>query len=131
MATGERDSPGARRGAGASRCGRRRPAMRSVVHSRRGRDDEIPDVVPRVLRVSAALGWRLLVVVAALYVIGIVVSYVAAVVVPVAIALLLAALLAPAVHQLQVRQVPRGRGHRARAHRRPGRCSAACWPSSW
>ena len=35
-------------------------------------------------------------------------SYVAAVVVPVAIALLLAALLAPAVHWLQVRQVPRG-----------------------
>jgi putative heme transporter len=41
-------------------------------------------------------------------VIGTVVSYVAAVVVPVAIALLLAALLAPAVHWLQVRQVPRG-----------------------
>ena len=56
------------------------------------------DLVPRVLRVSAALGWRLLVVVAALYVIGIVVSYLAAVVVPVAVALLLAALLSPAVH---------------------------------
>jgi putative heme transporter len=81
--------------------------MRSVVRNGRP-DDDIPDVVPRVLRVSAALGWRLLVVVAALYVIGIVVSYVAAVVVPVAIALLLAALLAPAVHQLQARQVPRG-----------------------
>ena len=81
--------------------------MRSVVQSGR-LDDEVPDVVPRILRVSAALGWRLLVVVAALYVIGIVVSYVAAVVVPVAIALLLAALLAPAVHQLQARQVPRG-----------------------
>ena len=65
-------------------------------------------MVPRILRVSAALGWRLLVVVAALYVIGTVVSYVAAVVVPVAIALLLAALLAPAVHRLQARQVPRG-----------------------
>src|SRR3954453_5286301 len=70
--------------------------------------DEVGAVVPRVLRVSAALGWRLLVVVAALYVIGTVVAYVAAVVVPVAIALLLAALLAPAVHWLQVRQVPRG-----------------------
>jgi putative heme transporter len=81
--------------------------MRSVARSGR-LDDEVPDVVPRILRVSAALGWRLLVVVAALYVIGIVVSYVAAVVVPVAIALLLAALLAPAVHQLQARQVPRG-----------------------
>jgi predicted PurR-regulated permease PerM len=70
--------------------------------------DEIGAVVPRVLRVSAALGWRLLVVVAALYVIGMVVAYVAAVVVPVAIALLLAALLAPAVHWLEARQVPRG-----------------------
>jgi predicted PurR-regulated permease PerM len=66
------------------------------------------DLVPRVLRVTAALGWRLLVVVGALYVIGIVVSYLAAVVVPVAVALLLAALLSPAVHQLQVRGVPRG-----------------------
>ena len=81
--------------------------VRSVVRTRRA-DDDVPDVVPRVLRVSAALGWRLLVVVAALYVIGYVVSYVAAVVVPVAIALLLAALLAPAVHGLEVRRMPRG-----------------------
>jgi len=79
-------------------------------NGRRGRriDDEIPELVPRVLRVSAALGWRLLVVVAALYVIGTAISYVATVVVPVAIALLLAALLAPAVRWMQVRQVPRG-----------------------
>jgi predicted PurR-regulated permease PerM len=82
--------------------------VRSVVRTRRDDDEDVPDVVPRVLRVSAALGWRLLVVVAALYVIGYVVSYVAAVVVPVAIALLLAALLAPAVHWLQARAVPRG-----------------------
>jgi predicted PurR-regulated permease PerM len=72
------------------------------------RDDDIPELVPRVLRVSAALGWRLLVVVAALYVIAQVVGYLTAVVVPVAIALLLAALLAPAVRWLQVRGVPRG-----------------------
>ena len=77
--------------------------VRSVARDRRA-DDDVPDVVPRILRVSAALGWRLLVVVAALYVIGYVVSYVAAVVVPVAIALLLAELLAPAVHWLQVRR---------------------------
>jgi putative heme transporter len=64
--------------------------------------------VPKALRTAAALGWRLLVVVAALYVIGTVAGYLAAVVVPVAIALLLAALLAPAVHWLQVRTVPRG-----------------------
>jgi predicted PurR-regulated permease PerM len=61
-----------------------------------------------VLRVTAALGWRLLVVVAALYVIGVVASYLAAVVVPVAVALLLAALLSPAVHRLQTLGVPRG-----------------------
>ena len=84
--------------------------VRSVTRTRRDgdSDSDIPDVVPRVLRVSAALGWRLLVVVAALYVIASAVSYVAAVVVPVAIALLLAALLAPAVHWLQERRVPRG-----------------------
>ena len=87
--------------------------VRSVARGQRADDDvpdvpDVPDVVPRILRVSAALGWRLLVVVAALYVIGTVVSYVAAVVVPVAIALLLAALLAPAVHWMQARRVPRG-----------------------
>ena len=71
-------------------------------------EDDIQARVPRVLRVSAAMGWRLLVVVAALYVISQVVAYLAAVVVPVAIALLLAALLAPAVHALQVHNVPRG-----------------------
>jgi predicted PurR-regulated permease PerM len=61
-----------------------------------------------MLRIGAALGWRLLVVVAALYAIGVAVAYLASVVVPVAIALLLAALLAPAVHWLEVRRVPRG-----------------------
>ena len=75
------------------------------------RDDRAEDVggtVPRVLRVAAALGWRLLVVVAALSVIGVVASYLAAVVVPVAVALLLAALLSPAVHRLHGSGVPRG-----------------------
>ncbi|MHA6623144.1 AI-2E family transporter [Pseudonocardia sp. DLS-67] len=56
---------------------------------------------------GAALGWRLLVVVAALAVIGVVVAYLAAIVVPVAIALLLAALLAPAVTWLTRHHVPR------------------------
>jgi putative heme transporter len=72
------------------------------------RPDDVRGTVPRVLRVTAALGWRLLVVVAALYVIGTVASYLAAVVVPVAVALLLAALLSPAVHRLQTHGVPRG-----------------------
>jgi predicted PurR-regulated permease PerM len=72
------------------------------------RADDVRPHVPRVLQVTAALGWRLLVVVAALYVLGIVASYLAAVVVPVAVALLLAALLSPAVHRLQTCGVPRG-----------------------
>nr|WP_225954874.1 AI-2E family transporter [Kibdelosporangium phytohabitans] len=59
------------------------------------------------MQVSAALGWRLLVVAATLAVLGVVVGYLAAVVVPVAIALLLAALLAPAVGFLVNRGVPR------------------------
>ena len=70
--------------------------------------DDITASVPRALRVCAALGWRVLVVAAALYVLGVVVSYLAAVVVPVAIALLLAALLAPAVTRLQSWRVQRG-----------------------
>ena len=77
-----------------------------------------------------ALGWRLLVVVAALYVIGDVASYLAAVVIPVAVALLLAALLSPAVHRLQSGGVPRGARDRAGHGRRARRCSAVCSPSS-
>jgi predicted PurR-regulated permease PerM len=64
--------------------------------------------VPRILRVGAALGWRLLVVVASLYVIGLGAAYLAPLVVPVAVALLLAALLSPAVHRLHDHGVPRG-----------------------
>ncbi|WP_053734409.1 AI-2E family transporter [Nocardia sp. NRRL S-836] len=64
--------------------------------------------VPDALRVAAAIGWRLLVVVAALYVLGSVLGRLAALVVPLAIALLLAALLTPAVGQLMARRVPRG-----------------------
>lgn len=66
------------------------------------------DPIPAVLRVSAALSWRFLVVVAALYVVGVIFSRLAALVVPLAIALLLAALLAPAVDFLMARRVPRG-----------------------
>jgi predicted PurR-regulated permease PerM len=70
--------------------------------------DDVQDVVPRILRVAAALGWRFLVVVAALYVVGTVTGYLAGLVVPVAIALLLAALLAPGVDQFAGLGVPRG-----------------------
>lgn len=81
---------------------------RSTGGNARSRIDDITATVPRALRVSGALGWRLLVVVAAFYVIGQVVGYLAAIVVPVAIALLLAALLTPAVGWLQRHRVPRG-----------------------
>lgn len=70
--------------------------------------EDIRQVVPRTLRVSAAVGWRLLVVAAALYVIGITVSFLAPLVVPVAIAVLLAALLAPAVSYLVKHKLRRG-----------------------
>jgi predicted PurR-regulated permease PerM len=70
-----------------------------------------PDVtgwVPRGLRVSAALSWRFLAVVAALAVIVWLVGYLSVVVIPVSVALLLAALLVPAVHRLTLVGVPRG-----------------------
>lgn len=69
--------------------------------------DDTRQAIPRALRVSAALGWRFLIVMATLYVIGIVVSYLAPLVVPVSIALLLAALLAPAVSFLARHRLPR------------------------
>jgi predicted PurR-regulated permease PerM len=64
--------------------------------------------IPTALRVGAAWGWRFLVVVAALYVVGVIFGRLAALVVPLAIALLLAALLTPAVGFLMARRVPRG-----------------------
>ena len=64
--------------------------------------------VPRLLRVSAAISWRLLVVVGAVAVTAFVAVRLAGVVVPVAVALLLAALLALAVSQLHAAGVPRG-----------------------
>jgi predicted PurR-regulated permease PerM len=84
------------------------PESPPVERTQFDRADDIRPLVPRVLQVTAALGWRLLVVVAALYVLGIVAFYLAAIVVPVAVALLLAALLSPAVHRLQTSGVPRG-----------------------
>nr|WP_042180399.1 AI-2E family transporter [Kibdelosporangium sp. MJ126-NF4]CEL14372.1 protein of unknown function UPF0118 [Kibdelosporangium sp. MJ126-NF4]CTQ88738.1 protein of unknown function UPF0118 [Kibdelosporangium sp. MJ126-NF4] len=64
--------------------------------------------VPRLLRVIAAISWRIVAVAAALYILGHVVGFLAPVVVPLAIALLLAALLAPAVSFLVRHRVPRG-----------------------
>ncbi|AUI62081.1 AI-2E family transporter [Amycolatopsis sp. BJA-103] len=75
-------------------------------------EPEVPDdarpVVPRLLRVAAELGWRLLVVGATLYLLGLALGYLSSVVVPVSIALLLAAMLAPAVTFLVRHRIPRG-----------------------
>jgi predicted PurR-regulated permease PerM len=60
------------------------------------------------LELAAALGWRLLVIAGTLYVLTVVVGYLAALVVPLAIALLLAVLSAPAVDRLVGYRVPRG-----------------------
>jgi len=79
-----------------------------LVSKNRGDVPPEQSAIPAVLRVSAALSWRFLVVVAALYVVGVIFGRLAALVVPLAIALLLAALLAPAVGFLTGHRVPRG-----------------------
>ncbi|SMD09267.1 AI-2E family transporter [Lentzea albidocapillata] len=71
-------------------------------------ESEISGRVPTLLRVSAALSWRFVVVVAALYVVAYVFGFLASIVIPVAIALLLAALLSPGVSKLVEWRVPRG-----------------------
>ncbi|GAA3860010.1 AI-2E family transporter [Saccharothrix violaceirubra] len=73
-----------------------------------GIDSESSARVPRLLRVSAALSWRFVAVVAALYVVAQVVGFLATIMIPAGIALLLAALLSPAVSQLTRVGVPRG-----------------------
>ncbi|CCH35697.1 AI-2E family transporter [Actinosynnema sp. NPDC047251] len=73
-----------------------------------GSESEISGRVPRLLRISAALSWRFVAVVAALYVVGVVVGYLTTIVIPAGIALLLAALLSPAVAALARVGVPRG-----------------------
>ncbi|MFC0546340.1 AI-2E family transporter [Kutzneria chonburiensis] len=75
---------------------------------RPGRPEDVSQSVPKVLRVSAALSWRLLAVAGAVWLISWIVGYLAVVIIPVAIALLLTALLAPAVGQLARWKVPRG-----------------------
>ncbi|TWF94628.1 putative PurR-regulated permease PerM [Saccharopolyspora dendranthemae] len=70
------------------------------------RPEDASTAIPRVLRVSAAVSWRLLVIAASLYVLGMIIGRIYVVVIPVAIALLLAALLAPLVSWLAHRRVP-------------------------
>lgn len=70
-----------------------------------GRD--VTGLVPTGLRVSAALSWRFIVVIAALYVIVWLAGYFSHLIVPMAVALLLAALMAPGVDRLVKWGVPR------------------------
>lgn len=65
-------------------------------------------LVPTGLRVSAALSWRFIVIIAALYVLIWLAGYFSHLMVPIAIALLLAALMAPGVERLVKWGVPRG-----------------------
>ncbi|HEU0129204.1 MAG TPA: AI-2E family transporter, partial [Pseudonocardiaceae bacterium] len=69
---------------------------------------DVTAAVPYPLRVAAAVSWRLLAVSGLFLVIGYVVITLRVVVVPVAVALLLAALLGPVVSWLARHHVPRG-----------------------
>lgn len=65
------------------------------------------EYVPPALRASTAVCWRILIVLGTLYVLGKAASTLYVVVIPVAIALLLAALLSPAVSRLHQFRIPR------------------------
>lgn len=68
---------------------------------------DVTGLVPKGLRVSGAIAWRFIVVIAALYVIMRLVGFFSALVIPLAIALLLSALMAPGVDRLVAWHVPR------------------------
>ncbi|MGW4058969.1 AI-2E family transporter [Amycolatopsis sp. NPDC004747] len=70
--------------------------------------EDVTGLIPRGLRISAALAWRFIVVVAALYAVVWAIGYLAVVVIPLGIALLVSALLAPAVQKLVAVRFPRG-----------------------
>ncbi|MGH3450492.1 MAG: AI-2E family transporter, partial [Haloechinothrix sp.] len=70
--------------------------------------EAITSFVPQGLQLAAAFSWRLLVVVAALAVVVWTIGYFALVSITLAVALLLAALMAPAVNRLARSRVPRG-----------------------
>ena len=84
-----------------------------VTHARREdpflpEHEDVTGLIPRGLRISAALAWRFIVVVAALYAVVWAVGYLSVVVIPLGIALLVSALLAPAVQKLVAVRFPRG-----------------------
>lgn len=68
---------------------------------------DVTPLVPKGLRVGAALSWRFLMIIGALYVIIWLLGFFAHVVIPLGIALLLAALMAPGVAKLVEWRVPR------------------------
>ncbi|HEX4225120.1 MAG TPA: AI-2E family transporter [Pseudonocardiaceae bacterium] len=72
------------------------------------KSSDVTSQVPRLIRVSAALSWRFLVILGAIGVIVWIAGYLNIVVFPAAIALLLSALLAPVVDRLHRWHVPRG-----------------------
>lgn len=95
------------------RIGRSSRYGEPVTHARREEPflpehEDVTGLIPRGLRISAALAWRLIVVAAALYVVGWVIGRLSVVVIPLGIALLLSALLAPAVQKLVAVRFPRG-----------------------
>ncbi|OZM72844.1 AI-2E family transporter [Amycolatopsis antarctica] len=71
-------------------------------------DSDVQASVPKGLRIAGALAWHFLLSIAALYVIVTMVGYLAVVIIPMSIALLLAALMAPAVARLVRMRLPRG-----------------------
>ncbi|MDQ4092694.1 MAG: AI-2E family transporter, partial [Actinomycetota bacterium] len=71
-------------------------------------DRDAEAAVPYPLRIAAAVSWRVLVVLGLTVVVGYVVVTLRVVVIPVAVALLLTALLGPVVDWLTARRVPRG-----------------------
>ncbi|MEV6823480.1 AI-2E family transporter [Amycolatopsis sp. NPDC051102] len=78
------------------------------VSPKRESSEEVLSAVPYGLRVAAAVAWRSLIVAGALTVVGFVAVKLASVLVPVAVALLLAGLFSPAVSWLAGKKVPRG-----------------------
>jgi predicted PurR-regulated permease PerM len=110
-------SSGSETSQGGSDATRRRIARvgRAIKASRTGSgppkvtsEQDVQNLVPTGLRVGAALSWRFLVVIGALYVIIWLIGYFTSLVIPLAIALLLSALMAPAVGKLTEWNVPRG-----------------------
>ncbi|AOS64863.1 AI-2E family transporter [Actinoalloteichus hymeniacidonis] len=79
-----------------------------IADQRRDTAEDVRRSLPWWLRVCSAAGWRLLVLIAAAYVLGVIFTRISIVVIPLAIALLVSALLYPAVDVLLRRRVSRG-----------------------